>query len=641
MRQLTLGFKLIVGGMCLVLIPLFVVGFYGLRQSSKALEVTTGREVEAIAEGLAGLVNQALQDELKLAKQLAVRGVFIDAAMRQEKEGGKEGNTGPDSEAVSKELAAVLKEMGTESYETFVVVRTDGITFGDARGAKMAGINVSERDYFKNAKAGKVTIGKPTPSKSTGRPVVPIGAPILSPSGQFVGAVGVILNIDFFMDKVAGTQIGRTGYAFMVDRDGLVMAHPKKEIVFKVNTKDVKGAEALGTKMVSGQKGVESYQFEGRNRIAGYAPVSLTGWAIAAGQDGDEFLEPIYEIRKGYFLVGGIFLVLAILGCVFFARGISRPITRVVEGLNDAAEQVRAASTQISTSSQSLAEGTSQQAAAVEETSSSLEEMSSMTRQNADNAVQANQLMLEAGKTVDQANQLMAELTASMGEIMRASEETQKIIKTIDEIAFQTNLLALNAAVEAARAGEAGAGFAVVADEVRNLAMRAADAARNTANLIEGTVKRVHNGASMVERTNGEFTNVATSVGKSGNLVGEIAAASQEQAQGIHQVNKAVSEMEQVIQRNAASAEESASAAEEMNAQAEQMKAFVDELAMIIGGAQRTHVTAKPAETGRVRRPVPVRSAPPVRAGGGDKQVARPGKEVSPEKIIPFDEDDF
>ena len=443
------------------------------------------------------------------------------------------------------------------------------------------------------------------------------------------------------MEKISGIKIGDTGYAFMVDRDGLVMAHPKKESIFKTNIKEMKGMESLGAKMTSGGKGVEIYQKEQLDRIAGYAPVPLTGWSVAVTQDEDEFLESIYEIRKGIILVGGIFLVLAVLGCVFFARGISKPISRVVNGLNDAAEQVRAASTQVSSSSQSLAEGTSQQAAAVEETSSSLEEMSSMTRQNADNASQANQLMLEAGKTVDQANRLMAELTRSMGEISMASEETQKIIKTIDEIAFQTNLLALNAAVEAARAGEAGAGFAVVADEVRNLAMRAAEAARNTAGLIEGTVKRVHNGAAMVERTNGEFTNVATSVGKSGNLVGEIAAASQEQAQGIHQVNKAVSEMEQVIQRNAASAEESASAAEEMNAQAEQMKMFVDELAMLIGGAQRARDTGKPAATGRLRRPAPKGSTLPVKTARGGKQVERPGKEVPPEKIIPFDEDDF
>jgi methyl-accepting chemotaxis protein len=182
----------------------------------------------------------------------------------------------------------------------------------------------------------------------------------------------------------------------------------------------------------------------------------------------------------------------------------------------------------------------------------------------------------------------MGKLTESMAEITKASEETSKIIKTIDEIAFQTNLLALNAAVEAARAGEAGAGFAVVADEVRNLAMRAADAAKNTANLIEGTVKKVKDGSELVSRTNAAFKQVAGSSAKAGDLVAEISAASSEQAQGIGQINTAVTELDKVTQQNAANAEESASAAEEMSAQAETMKGMVDELVAIVGRSGKT-----------------------------------------------------
>jgi len=266
-----------------------------------------------------------------------------------------------------------------------------------------------------------------------------------------------------------------------------------------------------------------------------------------------------------------------------FSNLLTKPVNRIIESLTRGADQVASASAQISSSSQSLAEGASEQASSLEETSSSLEEMASMTRQNADNAQQADTLMKEANQTVGTANTSMIELTTSMEEISKASEETSKIIKTIDEIAFQTNLLALNAAVEAARAGEAGAGFAVVADEVRNLAMRAADAARNTSDLIEGTVKKVKDGANLVTSTNEAFNEVSTSTSKVGELVGEIAAASQEQASGIEQVNKAVAEMDKVVQQTAANAEESASASEQMNAQAEQMKAVVGELVNVVG----------------------------------------------------------
>jgi methyl-accepting chemotaxis protein len=249
--------------------------------------------------------------------------------------------------------------------------------------------------------------------------------------------------------------------------------------------------------------------------------------------------------------------------------------------------------------------------------------------------------MKEANQVIAGANRSMADLTHSMDEISKASEETSKIIKTIDEIAFQTNLLALNAAVEAARAGEAGAGFAVVADEVRNLAMRAAEAAKNTAALIEGTVKRVNDGTDLVEKTNSEFTKVAESAAKVGELVSEISAASREQAQGIEEVNKAVNEMDKVIQQNAANAEESASASEEMNAQAEEMKGYVNDLVALVGGkggqATMTHGRPVRGEAPAVKREAPGK----VKALVAPKRKQAARKEVDPEELFPLDKNDF
>ena len=338
-------------------------------------------------------------------------------------------------------------------------------------------------------------------------------------------------------------------------------------------------------------------------------------------------------------IIGIMALVTSILIACVITRAITRPINRVIEGLNEGADQVAAASDQVSSASQSLAEGSSEQAASIEEISSSLEEMSSITKQNAEHAHHADNLMKEANQVVDKANQSMMELTGSMQEISKASNETSKIIKTIDEIAFQTNLLALNAAVEAARAGEAGAGFAVVADEVRNLAMRAAEAAKNTAALIEGTVKRIHDGSEQVARTNEAFTQVAESASKVDELVTEIAAASKEQAQGIEQINTAVAEMDKVIQQNAANAEESASISEEMNAHAEQMKAIVEELVALVGGHPKgVECDASPAIKALQAKFHSELAAPVKKI---KKLPVHKAKEVSPEQIIPMDEDNF
>lgn len=286
-----------------------------------------------------------------------------------------------------------------------------------------------------------------------------------------------------------------------------------------------------------------------------------------------------------------IAMILTILGLTFVIRNITGILKRVIAGMSEGTDAVASASAQVSSASQAQAEGASAQAAGIEEASASAEEMASMTRQNADNAGQANSMMAETRKVMDMANQSMTELTAAMRDISDASEQTAKIIKTIDEIAFQTNLLALNAAVEAARAGEAGAGFAVVADEVRNLAIRSAEAARNTADLIEGTVKKIQHGSGIVSKTNDAFSTVADGAKKVGELVEEISAASNEQAQGVDQINRAIAEMEKVVQTNAAGAEESASAAGEMNAQAEQMKVHVVDLVRIVGSAGKDTAT--------------------------------------------------
>ena len=266
------------------------------------------------------------------------------------------------------------------------------------------------------------------------------------------------------------------------------------------------------------------------------------------------------------------------------SASISRALSRIIEKLSSGATQVNTASSRVAASSQQLSEGSSEQAASLEETSAALEEVSSMTRQNADNAAQANKLMVETKTSVGGGVEAMARMTKAIGQINSSSNEMANIIKNIDEIAFQTNLLALNAAVEAARAGEAGKGFAVVAEEVRNLAGRSAEAARSTTSLIEESQTNSEAGVAVSKEVSTALAVIQKNADQIATLVADIASASREQAQGVDQVNIAVSEMDKVVQQNAVNAENSADASEELAGQARELNTMVAELAAIING---------------------------------------------------------
>ncbi|WP_448381706.1 methyl-accepting chemotaxis protein [Desulfosoma sp.] len=303
----------------------------------------------------------------------------------------------------------------------------------------------------------------------------------------------------------------------------------------------------------------------------------------------------------------GMSVFAIILVTLFVARSITRPINAVIRGLTQVSDQVFSTAREVSATSVKLSEGASDQAAALEEASAGLEELASMTRQNAAHADQSASLMNHTVQAVETAYNAMDQISNSMEEIARASDETQKIIKTIDEIAFQTNLLALNAAVEAARAGEAGAGFAVVADEVRSLAMRAAQAAKNTADLIEHTTHRVHEGVEVVQRATQAFSEGKKATAKVAELIAEVSVASKEQAEGIDQINKAVAELDQVVQKNAATAEEAAAASKELNAQASQMRDYVSRLLRVLSAGVRD---AKSDEELRPHQPLSENNLP-------------------------------
>jgi methyl-accepting chemotaxis protein len=299
-------------------------------------------------------------------------------------------------------------------------------------------------------------------------------------------------------------------------------------------------------------------------------------------------------------------------------RSLNAAITNLGEVLGEvavASEQVAAAANEISAGSQALAEGSSEQASSLEEVSASLQEVRGGAQRNTGSAREAASFADAARQATTQGVERMQRLSTAVERIKTSSDDTARIVRTIDEIAFQTNLLALNAAVEAARAGEAGKGFAVVAEEVRNLAMRSAEAAKDTSRLIEESVQNVAEGVEINEAVMSQLTEIDRGVEKVREVMSEISAASEEQASSVTQIDSAVEQMNTVTQSTAASAEESASSAHELTGHAERMRELALSFTLPVGGAHpkgRAHTGEPAALPGRARRPAPTNGSEPL-----------------------------
>jgi methyl-accepting chemotaxis protein len=316
---------------------------------------------------------------------------------------------------------------------------------------------------------------------------------------------------------------------------------------------------------------------------------------------------------------------------------ITRPIKNAIDNLNVGTEEVSSAASQVAAASQQLAEGTSEQASSIQETSSTLEETSSMVHQNRENTQQAASLATQTKQYAEKSNLEMGRVMTSMGELKSSSNEIAKIIKVIDEIAFQTNILSLNAAVEAARAGDAGKGFAVVAEEVRNLAQRSAQAAKDTAVIIESNINLSDNGVDIAKAVRDSVASIEDQAKKVSDLLDEINVATNEQAQGVEQINKAVSQMEIVLSANAQTAEESASASRTLSDQAVNVKDIVNTLIVLVDGAEAVHRQAQRQMSGVASRYIaPQRQYNERVSANNNLKIGT--RSSTPEDIIPLGE---
>lgn len=467
-------------------------------------------------------------------------------------------------------------------YENVFLMDVYGTVVLDSIGGKSVGIDASQIPQTKvnidKARKGEVSIADIQIAPVSKMPVILITAPI-EDKGVILGSISTPVLLETFSDLFLKVNaFGETGYLFMADKNGMVIAHPDKDYIGK------ESIYKLDVDRDNITKNFFSSLWQGVHKLYYIDKYDEKGWFVGAGIAQEELFFIARKLRNVSLGmgIGATFLIIA--GIWFITGGVYRVIGQATTDLEEGFNNLASSSNQVASSSLQLSDDASSQASSIQETASLLEEISSMTKNNSEKAGKANALMGDATRIVDKANITMNDLTATMEAISKASDETFKIVKTIDEIAFQTNLLALNAAVEAARAGEAGAGFAVVADEVRNLAMRAADSAKNTSELIEGIVNKIKSGADILDKNNEIFSEIRKMSMEINVLTKDIASASKEQAQGIEQINQAVSQMDVITQQNAASAEQTSSCTEEMRAQINRMLGIVAGVGYIVKG---------------------------------------------------------
>jgi len=541
--------------------------------SSRAILAQSSEDLERIVGKTAGELDQWIGSRERDAANLSEWEVFAAAC---------QGKRLPDAERALKRI-----HQHASFYENVFLADANGKLFLDSIDHKSVGIDISTIEGFRaNLEHGRqkeIWFSEAMKSPATGRAVVLITAPILA-GGRVAGLLGTPLELADFADTfLQNNRIAKTGYLYLLDQQGSILAHPDTSKILNENLV----RQDFGREMISRSTGALDYTDYGVRKLAQFQRSRKKAWTVVASVPMAEFQARVRTIQ---FTLGalGLAMLTATFGATWLIAGkASRSITQMAAEMGSGTAQFSSAAAQIATNSQSLAQGTTEQAASLEEASVSAQQVASVTQKNKARTDELASTMKEAGASFQIMSSSMDELVGCMDGIHGSSRKISKIIQTVDGIAFQTNILALNAAVEAARAGEAGMGFAVVADEVRNLAQRSAEAAKDTASLIEEAIAGAAKGRETVGKcAEAMSTNLALAKNVM-QLSDELAGATAEQVRGVEMIARAVGQVKQVTQTTAANAEESASASQQIAAQAQTFHALVTDLDTLVrGGVQ-------------------------------------------------------
>lgn len=612
----SISFRLMVIGFVSVFLPLLIVGSIAVSKSAGALKKNSEEKVLLVAQDLSSLVNRILNDELKLAGTFATAQNVMKHMAIINKNGTE--NSQDSVKVLYENLSKKFSKMG-ENYQGIFLADTNGnIVTGVLEGGKeYKGINISESGDFAKAMKGEAAfVGDVTVSKISGKPIFTVISPVMSDQNQLIGIYGAVIKSEYINNVVSGRKIGETGYGYMINSSGMVIAHPNQDYILKLEAASLQGMESINAQMLAGKSGVESYIFKGVHKIGGFAPVGINGWSINVAQDSDEFLHASRSIRNTSIMVG--IVALLVCGVVVFmsSRAIVNPINMAVEGLKDIAtgegdltkrlevktrdevgelatwfntfieklqgiikeiaggvKTLASSSTELSEVSAQMsgtASGVSEKAvtvaAAAEEMSSSMNSVAAAMEQSASNTNMLATASEEMSSTISEiarnaekardisgkASQSASEASVNINRLGDSAKSIGQVIETITDISEQVNLLALNATIEAARAGESGRGFAVVANEIKELAKQTADAAHDIREKIGGIQGTTALTVSQISGIAGVIVEVNEVVSTIAAAVEQQSAATREIAANVAQVSSGIQEVNVNVNQSSA-----------------------------------------------------------------------------------------
>jgi methyl-accepting chemotaxis protein len=602
MNRHSIGFRLFFGGCLAVIVPLVIVGFMSTYKASNALEQQAMVTIQSGATDIAGLVDAILGEEKKVATAYAANS-FVREVGALVKEQGVE-SVADQVQKLRRVMKEMYQQLGGQYLGIFVTDQSGKLYTGErADGSEYKGSDVSSRDYFQEAKrTGQAVVGELVISKSTGELISVVCAPVFSEKKEFLGIFGMPMNASALTDIVSRKKLGKTGYAYMVNREGLIISHPDPEKLLKINLKDLSGMESITSSMLAGKTDVSQYVYQDTKKIAGYAPVPLKGWSVALTQDSDELLRAAHAIRNSIIIITLITLFVVSLLVFFAAKAITDPINRVVASLKDIAqgegdltkrlpvankdelgemarwfntfidklqeiikeisidtEKVDASARSLTAISKLLSSNAGETSSRSENVATAAEEMSAnlnsvaagmeQSTTNVSMVASASEEMSatisEIAKNSEQAHMISKEAvtkakytSGKINELQVAAQAINTVTETITEISEQTNLLALNATIEAARAGEAGKGFAVVANEIKELAKQTADATQN----IKRQISEVQ---GTTEETTQEINEISAVINRVNEIVATISSSVAEQSSATGEIASNISQASQ------------------------------------------------------------------------------------------------